>query len=232
MATPLDSIIKQISIDLNDYATGYEFTTWSQEQLHAYVVEGLQIAFQYRPDLFVTREVFELQQGVFQTVCGSSKIYSILGVCDKDGHVLYHIHRRKFSERLMWTGRTFSDDPRRYKLRDYAVDTTSTNAFNVYPAVPAVTTIYCLLELSREPDNTVTEIRSELCAPVIQWALYRAKMVDSENNATIFSVAKEHQQTFYNLLQIQTQLQTISRNTDDAIATNTVKYSAYSANNR
>ena len=221
MAISLDNVLKQISIDLNDYAPGYEFTTWTKEQLHAYVVEGLQIAFQYRPDFFISREVLELQQGILQTVCGSSKIYSILGICDKDGNLLYQIHRRKFSERLAWTGNTYTPDPRRYKVRDYTVDKTASNAFNIYPAVPAGANLYCLAEVSRIPTDATDEVRDELCAPVIQWALYRAKMVDSENNSVIFNVAKEHQQTFYNLLQLQVvHNPDIIRNADSATTAN------------
>ena len=41
---------------------------------------------------------------------------------------------------------------------------------------------------------------------MIQWALFRAKMVDGENNSTIYTVANMHQATFFQLLQVQFQL--------------------------
>lgn len=35
-----------------------------------------------------------------------------------------------------------------------------------------------------------------------QWMLYRAMMVDSENNAAIVSVGKQHQETYFQLLKL------------------------------
>ena len=49
----LQRLARQVSIDLNDYATGHEFTTWSEEQINTYLIEGLQVAFTFRPDLFL-----------------------------------------------------------------------------------------------------------------------------------------------------------------------------------
>ena len=47
------------------------------------------------------------------------------------------------------------------------------------------------------------EIPVELEAPAIQWALYRAEMIDGENNSTIYQVANAHKQTCFDLLRAQ-----------------------------
>ena len=40
----LQDLVRQVSIDLNDYAAGHEFTTWTEEQVAAYILEGFRQA--------------------------------------------------------------------------------------------------------------------------------------------------------------------------------------------
>lgn len=198
----LQDIVRQVSVDLNDYAPGHEFTTWSDTQLTAYVIEGLRVAFSFRPDLFLTTKVVKLEPGtVVQRPCDCTQIRRILGVSTKDGRVLYTIRKKKQSDALTWNGPKCFTDPKYYKVREYSIDAEGDNLL-IEPAPPAGQDIYVLVECASLPDDN-SDVPDELAAAAIQWALHRAKMMDSENNATIFNVAKEHKATFFSLLQIQ-----------------------------
>lgn len=209
MAT-LQDLVRRVSVDLNDYAAGHEFTTWTEDQLTDYVIEGLQVAFTLRPDLFLHSVVIELQSGAnVQRPCNCTQIRRVYGISTKDGRVLYGLRKRKSSEKLQWYGKTCPVDPKHYRARDYYIDAEG-DTFYIEPAPPAGQTFYALVECAQAPthddyDNGY-ELPIELEAPAIQWALYRAKSIDSENNATIFSVAEKHKETCFQLLQIQAQL--------------------------
>lgn len=203
----LASLVAQASVDLNDHAPGYEFTTWSAAQLSAYALEGLQVAFTMRPDLFLRTETVKLEPGtVVQKPCGCTQIRRVYGVSNAQGRVLYPIRKIKQSDRMTWTGRKCPVDPRHYRVREYAIDTDN-DTLIVSPAPPAGQDVFLLVECAKIPTaaefGDSTEISEELAAPVIQWILFRAKMVDSENNSTIFQVATRHEQSFYTLLQVQ-----------------------------
>lgn len=227
MAT-LQDVVQQVSVDLNDYAPGYEFTTWTEPQLTAYVIEGLQVAYQVRPDLFLDAHVIKLDSGTsIQRPCGCTQVRRVYGVCDSTGRVLYGLRKRKDSDKLKWYGTVCPTDPRHYRAREYSIDSEGDTLY-IEPASPAGQDVFILVECAVAPtsDNikATTNIEPELVAPIIQWALYRAKMMDSENNSTIFAVAKEHKTTCFALLQTQlTMGKTNSIEVDDTATTTTTR---------
>lgn len=203
----LQDLVKQVSIDLNDYAAGHEFTTWTEEQLSAYVIEGLQVAFTFRPELFMRSVVVELTAGnSIQRPCDCTKIRRVYGISTKEGRLLYGLRKRKASDKLQWYGKTCPVDPKYWKGRDYYIDSEGDTIF-IEPAPPVGQKTYALIECATAPTaDNVGDIPVELQAPAVQWALYRAKMVDGENNATIYQVANAHKQTCFDLLRVQLQL--------------------------
>lgn len=206
----LQDLVRQVSIDLNDYAAGHEFTTWTEEQVAAYILEGLQVAFTFRSELFMRTAVIELTAGnSVQRPCDCTKIRRVYGISTKDGRLLYGIRKRKASDKLQWYGKTCPVDLKYWKARDYYIDSEGDTIF-IEPAPPVGQKTYALIECASAPTmedlNNGMEIPVELQAPAIQWALYRAKMIDSENNATIFSVAQHHKETCFQLLQVQVQM--------------------------
>ena len=203
----LQDLVKQVSIDLNDYAAGHEFTTWTEEQLSAYIIEGLQVAFTFRPELFMRSVVVELTAGnSVQRPCDCTKIRRVYGICTKEGRLLYGIRKRKASDKLQWYGATCPVNPKNYKARDYYIDSEGDTLF-IEPPPPVGQKTYALVECAHAPTaDDGADIPVELQAPAIQWALYRAKMVDGENNATIYQVANSHKQTCFDLLKVQLQL--------------------------
>ena len=208
--TMLQDLAKEISVDLNDYAAGHEFTTWTEDQIIDYILDGLQVAFTFRKDLFLHPAVIELTAGSsIQKPCDCLNISRIYGISTKDGRVLYGLRKRKDSDKLQWYGKTCPVNPKNWKGRDYFIEANG-DAFFIEPAPPVGQHTYALVECATIPtrDELINgaDLPTELKAPVIQWALYRAKMVDSENNSTIFSVANAHKVTFFQLLQVQYQL--------------------------
>ena len=206
----LHDLVTQVSIDLNDYAEGHEFTTWSESQLAAYVLEGLQVAFTFRPDLFLHSAVIELDAGNnVQRPCDCTQIRRVYGISDKDGRLLYTIRKRKASDKLQWHGSSCPVNPKYWKAHDYYIDAEG-DTFYISPAPPVGQTTYALIECASAPTmddlNNGYEIPTELQAAAVQWALFRAKMVDGENNNTIYTVANNHKQTCFQLLQVQMQL--------------------------
>lgn len=206
----LQDLVVQVSTDLNDYAAGHEFTTWTESQLSAYVLEGLQVAFTFRSDLFLHSVVVELVAGSsIQRPCDCTQIRRVYGICTKEGRLLYGIRKRKSSDKLQWYGKTCPVNPKYWKARDYYIDAEG-DTFFIEPAPPVGQSTYVLVECAQAPTmddlENGYEIPTELQAAAIQWALYRAKSVDSENNSTIFSVAEKHKETCFQLLQVQMQL--------------------------
>lgn len=200
-----NSILYNAAVDLNDAAPGHEFTTWSQEQLRAYVVEALQLAFIVRPDLFTETRIIKLQPcTIVHDACDCTNIRRVFGQCTADGRIINMLRPKKQQDNLIWTGRTCPVSPKNFKLTQYAIDA-DTNKLWVWPQVPAGLDVYLLVECDVLPDEFTDdyEVSSELQAAVMQWVLYRAKMVDGENNTAIIQVATTHRETFWQILQAQ-----------------------------
>lgn len=211
------SLLNRLATDLNDAAPGHEFTTWSREQLGAYLEEAIQLAFVERPDLFIEERVVKVEPCVQrQPACDCTRVRRVLGQCTPDGRVLHPLRPRQVDDRLVWTGRSCPSNPKNFKLTQYAIDD-SADALWVWPAVPAGIDVYVLVECAVMPQgiDESYEIPVDLQAAVVQWALYRARMVDAENNSAVFEVAKEHAQQFWGILVLSSDtVEDFERSTD------------------
>lgn len=199
------SLMERASVDLNDAAAGHEFTTWSREQLRAYIEEAVQIAFSERPDLFTELRVLKAQPcTMLQDICDCTSIRHVIGQSDKNGHVVKPLRERR-TEKLVWTGRTCPVLPKNFELNEYMIDRQMDKLW-LWPQVPAGLDVYVLVECAVFPsDIEAVDFPDELAAAVIQWVLFRAKMVDGENNQAIVTVAEQHKKTFYELLTLSMQ---------------------------
>lgn len=217
----INSLLELIAVDLNDAAPGHEFTTWSREQIRAYVEEAVQVAFIERPDLFIETRVIRLQPCTYiQDTCDCTQVRRVLGQTTKDGRILRLLRPKKNSEKIQWHGRTCPVSPKNFELKEYSIDTL-TDKLWVYPMVPAGMDVYVAVECSVAPSENSTnyDIPTELRAAVVQWVLYRAKMVDAENNTGVLAAAKEHQDTFWKLLTAQVVMQDLTAENRDAQST-------------
>lgn len=194
------SLLYDLAVDLNDAAPGHEFTTWSARQLLTYVEEGLQVACALRPDLFLHTVVIPVTpMSTEQTACQCTRIYRVIGQSDENGKVIRELRRMRSAEEARWFGPMcgrISD-----KLTEYSIDDTS-NKIWLYPQVPPNKKLYLLIECAVAPEgiDDSFEVPVQLLPIVKQWVLYRAKLVDGENNPLIVQVATMHEQSFYRLL--------------------------------
>lgn len=218
----VESLLYEIAVDLNDAAPGHEFTTWSRAQLRAYLEEAIQTAFIERPDLFTEIRVIKLQPcTVVHDTCDCTHVRRVIGQTTKDGRLIRPLRPRKNDDKLQWTGRKCLRSPKDFELTEYSIDNV-TDKLWVYPQVPAGVDVYVSVECAVMPKNFGGDfdVPIEIRAAVVQWVLYRAKMVDGENNTNIISVAKDHRTAFWELLNAQVNSKDIIAEKDDARPSN------------
>lgn len=200
-------IIEQVSWDLNDQEPGYEYARWPYSQLATYLQEAVTYAAEALKSEFVEKVVVALEPGdVWQDACRCDEIVRILGETDASGsQILRRLRRTDDDESLLWQGvgteRCSYGAP--YRLESYTIDGTSGKTFKVSPPVPASArkTYYVLLECFVPPSvEADADLPDEFGVCVKQWVLWRALALDSENNETVFALAKEHRDTFYKLI--------------------------------
>lgn len=197
------SLLDQIAVDLNDAAPGHEFTTWSRPQLRAYLEEAIQIAFTERPDLFIDTRIIKVKPcSVVQDTCDCTQVRRVIGQSTANGSIKKYLRvKRLGTDKMVWNGRTCRRHPKNFELEEYYIDGVTDKVW-VYPEVPAGLDIYILVECAVLPTEFTDDyvVNSEFRAAVIQWVLFRAKMVDGENNSAIVSIANQHKTTFWELL--------------------------------
>lgn len=207
----LNDVVTQIAQDLNDAAPGHEFTTWTEGQLRFYVQEALHTIFNIRPDLFIETRIIKMQPCTYvQDTCDCTQIHAVIGQVTESGRVIKRLRKREQGTKQLWAGWTCHVSPKNFELREYYIDT-DTDKLWVFPQVPAGTDVYLMVECSVLP-NALEDgyaISGELVPMVIQWALYRAKMIDGESNQLILAAAKEHRSVFEGLVNFSVNSQAI-----------------------
>lgn len=214
----IGSLLDLLAVDLNDAAPGHAFTTWSKEQLGAYLEEAIQLAFLERPDLFLEERVLKVEPCALRhEVECCTKIRRVLGQCDARGRVTHMLRPRKLDMRMVWTGRTCATSPKTFKLTQYAIDDMDDSIW-LWPQVPAGQDVYVLVQCAVLPTNVGEgyDVPEELVPAVRQWALYRAKVIDAEVNQTVAQIATDHKQTFWQLLQASAGAPPIGEEVDNA----------------
>lgn len=197
----LGELVDQLAIDLNDAAPGFQFSTWSRDQLLFYLGEGLAKAFSRRPELFKETVILKLEPGSLQDICDCEKLKpgDVLGQSTAEGRILHELKLRSSDPRLSWPGRSCPDDEP-FRLKEYSLSPDG-RTLKVYPPVPPRTDVWLALRCSIAPDGGAdTEVNSELRPAVMQWGLYRALMVEAENNPAVLRMAESAEASFWKLL--------------------------------
>ena len=118
---------------------------------------------------------------------------NVVGQCHEDGTVWNRLSG--FADSGLWPGGDIPSMPvsRPFKLVEYSISDDG-RTIRVYPRVPPRSKAWILVRCPVMPDFEDGEwLVDDVCAAImIQWALYRAKMVDGENNAAIAAVANGH----------------------------------------
>lgn len=205
-------IIREVSRDLNDQETGYEYTTWPKEQLRSYLYEAItQLAVLFRK-LFLVQHVVRVKPGgLWQKACICEQIIRIVGEVTEDGEQLIrYLSNVTDDTRLVWAGGIercpVGEAHGKYEMTGYSINNVDESMFKVYPPIPRgeedhFILVECFDSPSGAPDDF--NVPTRLVALVKQWMLYRAYAVDSENNPTVIQISNMHRETYMKLLEME-----------------------------
>lgn len=208
-------VIREVSSDLNDQVPGYEYTRWTVDQLYSYLVEAYGLYLEEYllaeyEDLFRTRRIVKVLPGSnWQEACDCQHIVRVLGETTADGTHIRTLQRMTDEDNNTWPGfsRSACKSSPGERLRGYSINDEDDSLFRVVPSVPGGQVRYVLVdcytdpdEYDRTPPGMDDTLPREFVGMAKQWMLYRALMVDSENNSTIIQVADKHRETFFQLL--------------------------------
>ena len=200
-------IIRQVSLDLNDQESGYEYTHWTYDQLASYLQEALDYVYGALKYLFAAKVVVPLEYGdVWQSACQCDDIQRVLGTTNAEGtRILKRLRKRTDDDTILWRSPTadICARGRAYEPESYMINATDHRSFMVFPPVPATAPRqYVLIECYMPPEvHSDEDMPFEVIGAVKQWMLYRAMMIDSENNAAIAEIGLKHRETFFKLVE-------------------------------
>lgn len=202
-------IVREVSLDLNDQEPGHEYVRWPFAQLHSYLREAL-IDLSYRlKDLFTSSVIVEVEAGEYwQKACTCTKVLRVVGLSTEKGRITRRLRRYLDADEFTWVGAPEGPCPTRrgkdYEPHGYSISTADQSRFRLIPPVPYGEKRHVVIDCYRQPTgfDKYAELPDEIVPMLKQWMLYRAMMVDSENNATIVSVGKQHQETYFQLLKL------------------------------
>lgn len=207
------AIIKQVSLDLNDQVDGYEYTRWSQEQLLSYVREAVIDVSIMLKHLFYKQVLVKVEQAaVWQKPCDCTEIIRVIGEADESGRITRMLLPMQDNDAGMFGNeleRCVSTKRSDYAMSRYSLYAPDHAFFRVYPPVPVGVDKWVMLECFVRPivEDMGFNVPDELVTLVKHWVIYRALMVDSENNATVTEVAmnhfKVHQELFKGLMALR-----------------------------
>lgn len=207
------AIIKQVSLDLNDQVDGYEYTRWSQEQLLSYVREAVIDASVMLKHLFYKQVLVKVEQAaVWQKPCDCTEIIRVIGEADETGRIVRMLLPMQDNDAGMFgneLSRCVTTKLSEYAMSRYSLYAPDHAFFRVYPPVPVGVDKWVMLECFVRPivEDMGFNVPDELVTLVKHWVIYRALMVDSENNATVTEVAmnhfKVHQELFKGLMALR-----------------------------
>lgn len=209
MARTVQSIITEVSTQLNDQEPGFLFARWTQAELIDYLNFGLIEVGNYKPDTFAASQEVTLVAGAIQVLpVGSTLLKSVdyngstagcpfspIVQCDME------MLRAFFKQPCLPTG-----GPTNYRVRTYAYDAKNPGIFYVSPPVPAGgTTTVVLTTVNEAPQYSIADlpvivaIDQKYITAVEYFMLMKAYEVDTESQTSASENAK-YRQMFYNMM--------------------------------
>lgn len=214
-----ESLLAELAGDLNDDEEGREFTTWPKKHLRAWVREGYNLIFDYRPDLFMEHKIVQvIPCSVRQPTCDCAEIRRVVGQVTSDGRLLRPLRQRGLEISFQWTAPACrKPDGRTFVLESYALDDVSRTLY-IWPQVPPGVEVYVSLECSVRPDRLAdnADIDIKFIAALKQWVLWRAKSMDMELSQAAFTAATRHEAAFWQILGIQRDAQVVIHKKDSS----------------
>lgn len=205
----LDSLVVEISSDLNDHAPGHEFTTWTEKQIRAWVEEGLNLVFDKRPDLFMKHVTIKVEScNIIQEACSCDTIRRVIGQVTETGRLIKTLRTRGLEASFDWTGKPCRRRNKNandiFMLDSYAIDEMSDTLY-IWPEVPPGVDVYVQIECAYRPskeelENGAYNMPMGIDAAIKQWALYRAKSMDMEISQVAMAAAQQHYRALFDIL--------------------------------
>ena len=200
--TTVGGLRDQLARDLNDP----ELAAWTWEQLAPYLMEAVHLIVRREPEAFARERILELEGGRdYHPVCGCLRLAdaNVIGQCRKDGTVWNRL--AGFKDSGLWPGGDLPSMPvgSPFKLEEFSICDDG-RTLRVYPRIPPGTSAFVLVRCPAMPDfdDPSEDIDGAYKVVMVQWALYRAKMVDGESNPAVVSVANSHRDLALSLLGI------------------------------
>jgi hypothetical protein len=201
----VSQILSEISVDLNDAVTGFEFTRWTVDQLRVYVREILITISLRMKDKFTEVRLVQIEPGAnWQELGGCTHILRITAEVNRHGNPIRFLKRNPDFEDNIWGGSILPCklNPDTYKILGYMTSSKEFNKFKVVPPMPPGLERWVYVECYITPQAHMDDdVPEEFVVLVKQWALYRALSVDSENNPAIIQLAQQHFQAFQTLFE-------------------------------
>ena len=202
----LTDLIRQLAVDLADASPGRPGQTWSLAQMRFYLVEGMREASAVRPEAFERSVIFKLAPGPeWQELPLQLTSAGVLGQSTGAGRLLRLLKVRPQDPRQQWAGPDCPPSGKGVQLREFTLSGDGRH-IQVFPSLPPGADAWLSLRGVVIPSLTDEEdydVPDDMVPPLLQWGLFRALMVDGENNPTVFQVARAHQTAFYELLSLK-----------------------------
>lgn len=149
---------------------------------------------------------------VWQRPCDCTEIIRVIGEADETGRIVRMLLPMQDNDAGMFgneLSRCVTTKLSEYAMSRYSLYAPDHAFFRVYPPVPVGVDKWVMLECFVRPivEDMGFNVPDELVTLVKHWVIYRALMVDSENNATVTEVAmnhfKVHQELFKGLMALR-----------------------------
>lgn len=166
-------LVRSISAELNDR----EHIAWSRSDIERWISEGIDLAFDIRPDYFRSSKVLAVRSGMVpQEVDGIDYILDVVGQSTKHGRVTNRL-RRISVEQTPWLGSECPNKTGRltaFKIR-------GNNELYLYPPILPGTDTYIVIICAIRSEYTEHNLPRQVKIPISQWVLYKARNQDSES---------------------------------------------------
>jgi hypothetical protein len=201
-------ILDGLAQDLLDSSPRGTHVVWPRAQLHRYLSEAFRSIANVAPDIFDQIFTVELASGpMYHTLCDCDAltVSSVLGQSDAGGNVLWQLRARGDGPPYAWFAEPCASSGSPYRLREYSLGPDGLS-IRVYPDIPPAETVHLSIRCAHLPRAECDEVPERAWPPSVQWALYRAKMNDAENNPVMLKAADSHLQAYVSLVRPGTPL--------------------------
>ena len=197
--------------DLDDLDIKCKNTTFTLNQIKRYLIEGRCLIQEMNPEFYTELRIFKLDAGSTQRI-GDCSSMEVVGQADCESCEVICVLKPCVNKACSTYNQGWAHcepecptDP----CDDFTIDcyiwlNRAEGVINVYPPIPENCDICLAANCQNSPELDLDDELAQ-CKDVpalMQWALYRASMVDAEDPSA-FSAAQIYLQTFANLTSIK-----------------------------